>query len=56
MEEWEVERTADAIIMRYDEVFFAAMNQILQKVKGETSTPDIDTQRNLGHIALEAPE
>ena len=54
MEREEIERIADDMIKRYDEVYFDYMNRILDEVRAEANNSHETTQRNLGLTALEA--
>jgi len=54
MERQEVERIADEMIQRYDEVYFDYMNKILDQVREETNNPHRTTQDNLALRALQS--
>ena len=54
MEQEEIERTADRICDMYDEVYFAAMNRILEQVRANNSHET--TPSTLGQLALQEPE
>lgn len=52
MERNEIERQADEIIAKYDEVYFEVMNRILEEVRGEANDPHESTPSNLAQVAL----
>lgn len=55
MEANDIERVADELCDHFDEAYFEFMNRILDQVRGETNNPQT-IHRNLGHLAIEAPE
>ena len=53
MERQEIERIADEMIRKYDEVYFDYMNRILDQVREEANNSHESTPKNLGQAALE---
>lgn len=56
MDQREREEFADRLCERYDEVFYFAMNSIIERLHDKPNAPDIDIQRTLGRLALPEQE